>query len=254
MAAPASISCRPPSPSTRARCCRAFQRAAHQLEADDAVRELHVRGPRNHADGPFSVPANGGRHASEWGPSSTDVRHRFNTSLNNQIVRNLLVALNLNVNTGNAYSIRTGRDDNADFVFNDRPGNLGRNTERGATQWSLNPFIGYVFVVRPEHLEPAARDRRHRRRGRRRSHGADRESAGEPLPAASVPAGPEHHQPRQLHRLQRDDDLAVLQAAHQRARDAEDRYRDVVDVLSWGRARYFDRSLNRPGISSRRRS
>ena len=99
----------------------------------------------NHADGPFSVPANGGRLASEWGPSSTDVRHRFNTSLNNQIVRNLLVSLNLNVNTGNAYSIRTGRDDNADFVFNDRPGNLGRNTERGATQWSLNPLIGYVF-------------------------------------------------------------------------------------------------------------
>ena len=100
----------------------------------------------NHADGPFSVPANGGRLASEWGPSSTDVRHRFNTSLNNQIVRNLLVSLNLNVNTDNTYSIRTGRDDNADFVFNDRPGNLGRNTERGATQWSLNPFIGYVFV------------------------------------------------------------------------------------------------------------
>jgi len=74
------------------------------------------------------------------------VRHRFNASLNNQIVRDLLIALNLNVNTGNAYSIRTGRDDNADFVFNDRPGNLGRNTERGAVQWSFNPLIGYVFA------------------------------------------------------------------------------------------------------------
>jgi hypothetical protein len=49
------------------------------------------------------------------------------------------------VNTGTPYSIRTGRDDNGDFVFNDRPGGLGRHTERGATQWSINPLIGYVF-------------------------------------------------------------------------------------------------------------
>jgi len=98
----------------------------------------------NNADGPFSIPATG-RLADEWGPAANDVRHRFNTSLNNQIIKNLLVSLNLGVNTANPYSIRTGGDDNGDFVFNDRPGNLGRNTERGATQWSLNPFIAYVF-------------------------------------------------------------------------------------------------------------
>jgi len=98
----------------------------------------------NDADGPFSIPASG-RLAGEWGPSGSDVRHRFNTSLNNQIVRNLLLSLNLNVNTATPYSIRTGRDDNGDFVFNDRPGNLGRNTERGAVQVSFNPLIGYVF-------------------------------------------------------------------------------------------------------------
>jgi hypothetical protein len=98
----------------------------------------------NNADGPFSIPA-GGPLAAEWGPAAGDVRHRFNTSVNNQIVRNLLVAMNLNVNTATPYSIRTGRDDNGDFVFNDRPGGVGRNTERGAVQWSLNPFIAYVF-------------------------------------------------------------------------------------------------------------
>ena len=98
----------------------------------------------NNADGPFSIPANG-RLADEWGPAASDVRHRFNASLNNQIVRNLLVSLNVNVNTAPPYSIRTGRDDNGDFVFNDRPARLGRNTERGATQWTLNPLIGYVF-------------------------------------------------------------------------------------------------------------
>jgi hypothetical protein len=55
------------------------------------------------------------------------------------------VSLNLNVNTATPYSIRTGRDENGDFVFNDRPAGLGRNTERGAVQWSLNPFLAYVF-------------------------------------------------------------------------------------------------------------
>ena len=99
----------------------------------------------NNADGPFSIPATG-RLAEEWGPAAGDVRHRFNASLNNQILRNFLVALNLNVNTATPYSIRTGGDENGDFVFNDRPVGLGRNTERGAVQWSLNPFLAYVFT------------------------------------------------------------------------------------------------------------
>jgi hypothetical protein len=98
----------------------------------------------NDADGPFSIPANG-RLAAEWGPAAGDVRHRFSASLNNQIVRNLLVAVNVSVNTATPYTVRTGRDDNGDFVFNDRPGSLGRNTERGATQWTVNPLLGYVF-------------------------------------------------------------------------------------------------------------
>lgn len=99
----------------------------------------------NDADGPFSIPA-GGLLRDEWGPAAGDVRHRFNTSLNNQIVKNLLVGLGFSLNTATPYSIRTGRDDNGDFVFNDRPDDVGRNTERGATQWSVNPFIGYVFA------------------------------------------------------------------------------------------------------------
>jgi Carboxypeptidase regulatory-like domain len=99
----------------------------------------------NYADGPFSLPATG-RLAADWGPAAGDVRHRFNASLNNQIIKNLLVALNVNVNTATPYSIRTGLDDNGDFVFNDRPAGVGRNTERGDTFFSLNPFIAYVFA------------------------------------------------------------------------------------------------------------
>lgn len=52
----------------------------------------------NDADGPFSIPVRG-RLADEWGPAPSDVRHRFNTSLNNHVVRNLLMLLNVSVNT-----------------------------------------------------------------------------------------------------------------------------------------------------------
>ena len=44
------------------------------------------------------------------------------------------------------YTIRTGLDDNGDTVFTDRPEGLGRNTERGAWQRTLNLRLGW----RPE--------------------------------------------------------------------------------------------------------
>ena len=66
------------------------QRAAHQLQADDAVPQLHAGAScDNNTDGAFSVPATGDLD-SEWGPADNDVRHRLNVTLNNQIVRNLL--------------------------------------------------------------------------------------------------------------------------------------------------------------------
>ena len=100
----------------------------------------------NNADGPFSIPANGGRLAGEWGPAASDVRHRFNTSLNNQIVRNLLVCAesqreHRQCPTASAPAGTT----TATSCSTIARGASGRNTERGATQWSLNPFIGYVF-------------------------------------------------------------------------------------------------------------
>jgi hypothetical protein len=109
----------------------------------------------NNTDGPFSIPASG-RLGDDWGPALGDVRHRFNATLNNQIVRNLLVSFNVNLNTGTPYGIRTGRDDNRDLVFNDRPAGTGRNTQRTANQWSINPVLGYTFAFgrSPSNLPP----------------------------------------------------------------------------------------------------
>jgi hypothetical protein len=99
----------------------------------------------NNTDGPFAIPATGNL-GDEWGLAPGDVRHRLSFSYNNQIIRNLQVSTQVNVVGGPAYGIRTGRDENGDSIFNDRPGGVGRNTLRGATHATLNMFTQYTFV------------------------------------------------------------------------------------------------------------
>src|SRR5262249_16806855 len=123
---------------------------------------------RNNTDGPFSVPATGNL-AAEWGPAAaglapasgpllngipvggpliapSDIRSRLNVAFNNQVVRNLLVGLNLNTSTAPPYTLLTGRDDNGDGIFNDRPSGVGRNMLRANGQTTLNLMVGYVFA------------------------------------------------------------------------------------------------------------
>jgi hypothetical protein len=100
---------------------------------------------RNDSDGPFAIPATGDLNA-EWGPAANDVRQRANISFNNQIVRNVLVGLNVNLSSGDAYTLLTGRDDNGDGVFNDRPAGTGRNTLRATGQANVNLFLAYQIA------------------------------------------------------------------------------------------------------------
>jgi hypothetical protein len=100
---------------------------------------------KNNSDGPFATPATG-TLADEWGSAPFQVPHRFNVTFNNQVVRNLLAQVNFNTSSGNPYTIRTGFDENGDLIYNDRPAGVGRNTERGAQQWSLNAAAGYTIL------------------------------------------------------------------------------------------------------------
>jgi hypothetical protein len=100
---------------------------------------------KNNTDGPFNIPATGSL-AGEWGPAAADVRHRLNVTFNNQIIRNVLVSFNVNMSSGPAYTLLTGRDDNGDGVFNDRPAGVGRNTLRASGQATLNMSVGYQFA------------------------------------------------------------------------------------------------------------
>lgn len=101
---------------------------------------------RNNSDGAFSLPATGDL-LNEWGPSSNDVRHRLNAGVNSQWLRNFNVFLNVFAQSASPYTIRTGRDDNGDQVFNDRPAGIGRNSRRGSSQFMVQGNFNYTIPI-----------------------------------------------------------------------------------------------------------
>jgi hypothetical protein len=123
---------------------------------------------RNNTDGAFSVPPTGDL-TREWGPAAggiapggpglgipglivfgggipaNDVRSRLNLSINNQVIRNVMLALNVTSSTAPPYTLQTGQDDNGDGIFNDRPSGAGRNSQRASGQTTVNLMTGYLF-------------------------------------------------------------------------------------------------------------
>ena len=89
---------------------------------------------RNHADSATSLPANSNDLDGDWGPSAQDVRHRMTFLFNAPLPWGIRAGVNLQASSATPYSITTGRDGNADTVFNDRPAGIKRNSERGAKQ------------------------------------------------------------------------------------------------------------------------
>ena len=98
----------------------------------------------NNTNGAFSVPASN-TLATEWGPSSGDVRHRVSVSLYSQALKNLTVSLTAYASTGTPYTILTGRDNNGDLIYNDRPAGVGRNTVRTAMSWNSSGSFSYTI-------------------------------------------------------------------------------------------------------------
>jgi hypothetical protein len=97
---------------------------------------------RNNSDGAFTVPASNDL-ASEWGPASGDYRHRTSLSLSSQAIRGLNMSFSISAMGASPYTIRTGRDDNGDLVFNDRPAGVGRNSARGAGRVDMSGYFSY---------------------------------------------------------------------------------------------------------------
>jgi hypothetical protein len=109
-------------------------------------------------EGIFTTPASG-TIAGEWGPSTSEVPHRLNVGINSTAIRNLNANFSLTAFSATPYTVRTGFDDNGDLIFNDRPAGVGRNSARGAPQWSLNSSFTYTipFGRSTVSLPPASR-------------------------------------------------------------------------------------------------
>jgi hypothetical protein len=96
-------------------------------------------------DGAFSLPADTYDLAAEWAPASSIPRHSFSGMLTTRFLSAFRLGLTATAHTGTPYNITTGRDDNGDTVFTDRPAGTRRNsgTQRGA--WDTAARLSYAF-------------------------------------------------------------------------------------------------------------
>jgi hypothetical protein len=93
---------------------------------------------KNFANGATSLPSDNLNPDVDWGPSSNDIRHRFQVQGQAPLPLGIRANINANVESGRPYNMTTGFDDNDDGAFNDRPAGVTRNSLRGDWTWNLN--------------------------------------------------------------------------------------------------------------------
>jgi hypothetical protein len=98
---------------------------------------------RSNTLGGYSLPARADALDAEWGPAMGDIPHRAGASLNLSPFKNVSMGVNVRAQSGMPYNVTTGRDDNADGVFNDRPAGESRNSARGAATFDIGGRLSY---------------------------------------------------------------------------------------------------------------
>jgi hypothetical protein len=91
-----------------------------------------------------SLPANNYDLAAEWGRIPTPV-HQFNASVNTRLPLGLFLTGVVTANSGRAYTITTGRDNNNDTNVNDRPPGGERFGERGPAFYRVDFNMSKAF-------------------------------------------------------------------------------------------------------------
>jgi hypothetical protein len=107
---------------------------------------------KSNTDGATSMPANPYDLAADYGRAAIDVRHRF--VLGGSIVSkwNLRLSPFIIARSGSPFDITTGRDDNGDSVFNDRPAFATASTPGAVVTpfgiFNPNPVLGAAVIPR----------------------------------------------------------------------------------------------------------
>jgi outer membrane receptor for ferrienterochelin and colicin len=102
---------------------------------------------KNQADGATSLPSNSLDPNADWGPSRQDIRHRVQAMAQVPVVLGIRTSVQFNLQSGVPYNMTTGRDDNRDGVFNDRPEGVTRNSLRGDPTWNLSLNVNRRFTI-----------------------------------------------------------------------------------------------------------
>ena len=100
---------------------------------------------RNDADGAFSLPADSYDLAGEWGPASGVPPYVASAMFSTPLWRTVRLSVSTMLQGGVPYTVTTGRDENGDTVFNDRPVGVGRNSARGQGTWDVGARLSYTF-------------------------------------------------------------------------------------------------------------
>ena len=108
---------------------------------------------RSDTDGAGSFPASSYDLAAEYGPSREDIRHRFTLGGSVRLPWDIRVSPLVVASSGRPFNITTGRDNNGDTLFTDRPGYATDPDKPGVVQtpWGLldpNPGPGETVVPR----------------------------------------------------------------------------------------------------------
>jgi hypothetical protein len=110
-------------------------------------------------DSSGSFPANPYDFSNEYGRAGFDIRHRFQMGGNGQLPFGLRLNPNIEITSAPPFNITTGKDNNGDSIFNDRPAfaTVAANPALGvfATPWGVfnadpihNPQFGSVIIPR----------------------------------------------------------------------------------------------------------
>jgi hypothetical protein len=111
-------------------------------------------------DGASTLPADPFNLAAEWGPLSSDRRHEFVIGASLALPRGVFLSPYVTATSGRPFNITTGKDNNGDTVFTDRPSfALSGDPGAVATPYGLlnpNPRPGEMLIPRNFGREPAA--------------------------------------------------------------------------------------------------
>lgn len=117
----------------------------HQTTWSDTPQNL-VSNPINVGWTPEGLSSDQFNLRADWNPAAFP-RHNFNATVNAQMPLGIFLTGVMSGNTGQAYTIITGRDDNQDTAVNDRPPGLPRNSEDGPNQLTFDFNISKAFFL-----------------------------------------------------------------------------------------------------------